>query len=54
MREVKVKPGFKYFRIHMIFDIKMDGKCTQKATIVAGDHKTESPSSTTYSGFVTR
>ena len=38
----------------MISDIKMDGKFTCKAILVAGGHKRVPPSSTTYSSVVTR
>ena len=38
----------------MIFDIKMDGKFTRKARLVADGHKTEAPSSLTYSSVVSR
>ena len=43
MRELKVKPGSKYFGTHMIFDIKMDGKFTRKVRLVAGRNKTAPP-----------
>ena len=54
MREGKVKPGYKYCGTHMIFDIKMDGKFTRKARLVADGHKTKAPSSITYSSVVSR
>ena len=54
MKEGKVKPVFKYVGTHMIFDIKMDSKFTQKARLVAGGHKTAPPLSTTYFIVVTR
>ena len=54
MREGKVKPGFKYCGTHMIFDIKMDGKFSRKARLVADGHKTNAPSSITYSSVVSR
>ena len=38
MREVKLKSGFKYFGIHMVLDIKMDGNFTRKAIIVSVRH----------------
>jgi len=38
----------------MIFDIKMDGKFTRKARLVAGGHTTETPASSTYSSIVSR
>ena len=43
MREGKVKPGFKYVRTHIIFDIKMGGKFTHKARLVSGGHKMAPP-----------
>ena len=54
MRDGKVKPGFKYCGTHMIFDIKMDGKFTRKARLVADGHTTDVPSSITYSSVVSR
>jgi len=33
-------PGYKEIGVHMIFDIKMDGKFTQKARLVANGNKT--------------
>ncbi|GFH55427.1 hypothetical protein CTEN210_11903 [Chaetoceros tenuissimus] len=50
----KVKPGFKFCDTHMIFDIKMDGKFTRKARLVADGHKTDAPASITYSSVVSR
>ena len=54
MRTGKVKPGYSFCSTHMIFDIKMDGKFTRKARLVADGHKTEAPSSLTYSSVVSR
>ena len=54
MREVRIKPGFKYVITHMIIFIKMDGKFNHKAILVAGGHNTEPPSTSTYSIVVTR
>lgn len=54
MRTGKVKPGFGYCGTHMIFDIKMDGKFTRKARLVADGHLTKAPSSITYSSVVSR
>ena len=54
MGEVKIKQGFKHFGTHMIFDIKMDGKFTCKARLVAGGHKTEPLFSITFPSVVTR
>ena len=30
MRKGKIRPGYKHVNVHMIFDIKMDGKLTRK------------------------
>ena len=38
----------------MIFYIKMDGKFTRKALLVANGHKTDAPASITYSSVVSR
>ena len=54
MRKGKLKPGYKFCSTHMIFDIKMDGMFTRKARLVADGHKTQAPSSITYSSVVSR
>ena len=54
MKKGKVKPGYKYCGLHMIFDIKMDGMFTRKARLVADGHTTGAPSSITYSSVVSR
>ena len=54
MKSGKVKPGHKFCDTHMIFDIKMDGQFTRKARLVADGHKTDAPSSITYSSVVSR
>jgi len=54
MRTGKVKPGFTYCTTHMTCDIKMVGKFTRKARLVADGHKTHPPSSITYSSVVSR
>ena len=54
MRQVNLKPGFKYVQTHMVFGIKMDRKFTHKARLVAVGHKTSPPLSITYSGIATR
>ena len=55
LRSGKVKmPGFKELTVHMVFDIKMDGKFTRKARLVADGHKTETPSAMTYASVVSR
>ena len=42
-------PGYQYVDCHIIFDIKMGENFRRKARIVAGGHKTTTPSSLTYS-----
>ena len=54
MEEGKVKPGYKYCGTHMVFDIKMDGKFTRKARLVADGHTTDAPTSITYSSVASR
>ena len=54
LKEGKVKLGFKYVETHMIFDIKIDGKFTRKARLVAGGHNIAPPSTTAYYSVVTR
>lgn len=44
--------GYKWIPIHMIFDVKMD--FTRKARLVAGGHRTDPPTSLTYSSVVSR
>ena len=44
--------GFKKILLNMIFDIKLD--FTKKARLVAGGHKTDPPTSMTYSSVVSR
>ena len=41
--------GYQEIDLHMIFDIKHGGKFRRKARLVVGRHKTNYPSSTTYS-----
>ncbi len=48
----KIPIGYKWIPIHMIFDIKMD--LTRKARLVAGGHRTDPPTSLTYSSVVSR
>ena len=47
-------PTYKEASVHMVFDIKLDGKFTRKARLVADGHKTETPTSSTYSSVVSR
>jgi hypothetical protein len=46
--------AYQEIRCHIIFDIKMDGKFTRKARLVAGGHTTDPPASITYSSVVSR
>ena len=54
MSRINIKPGYEHVNVHMIFDIKMDGKFTRKARLVADGHTTAPPSSITYSIVVSR
>ena len=47
-RKGKIKPGYEHVNVHMIFNIKMDGKFTRKEVLVADSHKTALLSSITY------
>ena len=47
MRKGKIKLGYEHVNVHMIFDIKMDGKLTRKSILVADGHTTAPPSSIT-------
>ena len=40
IRKVKIRPGYEHVNVHMIFDIKIDGKFTRKARFVADGHTT--------------
>ena len=53
-RAGKTLVGYQEIKCHMIFDIKMDGKFTRKARLVAGGHTTDPPASATYSSVVSR
>ena len=44
--------GYQHIKCHMIFNVKMD--LTRKAWFVAGGHKTDTPTSMTYSSVVSR
>jgi hypothetical protein len=48
----KVKPpdGYKKIRVHLVFDVKHDGR--HKARLVAGGHLTDPPLDSVYSGVV--
>ena len=47
---VKVPDGFKNIRVHMIYDVKHDGR--HHARFVADGHLTDIPSDSVYSGVV--
>ena len=53
-RKRNIKPGYEHVNVHMVFDIKMDGKFTRKSILVADGHTTVPSSSITYSRFVSR
>ena len=53
-RSNKFYVGYQEIKCHMIFTIKMDGKFTRKARLVAGGHTTNTPSAITYSSVVSR
>jgi len=46
--------GYQEITVHMIFDIKLSENFCRKARLVADGHKTETPSSVTYSSVVSR
>ena len=50
----KIKPVYEHFNVHMIFDIKMNGKFTRKEKLVAEGHTITPSSSITYSSVVSR
>ena len=52
--DVKSLVGYQKIDCHMIFDIKMGENFRRKARMVAGGHKTVTPSSLTYSSVVSR
>ena len=54
MRKGKIKPGYEHVNVHMIFDIKMEGRFNIKAILVADIHTTAPPSSIKYSSVVSR
>ena len=55
LRTGKAKlPGFKELGVHMVFDIKMDGKFTRKARLVANGNKTLPTKDMTYSSVVSQ
>jgi hypothetical protein len=46
--------GFEKLGVHMVFDVKLGENYRRKARLVADGHKTENPSSITYSSVVSR
>ena len=54
MRKGGIKPEYEHVNMHMIFDIKMDGKFTRKEILVADGRTTAPQSSITYSSVVSR
>ena len=44
IRKGKIKPGYEHVKMKMIFDIKMAGKFTRKARLVANGHTKAPPS----------
>ena len=53
IKELKRK-GYQQIDCHIIFDVKMGENFRRKARMVAGGHKTSTPSSLTYSSVVSR
>ena len=54
MMKGKITSGYEHANVHIIFDIKMDGKFTRKARLVANGHTTAPASSITYSSVLSR
>ena len=52
--EKDLPPGYQYVDCHIIFDIKMGENFRRKARMVAGGHKTSTPTTLTYSSVVSR
>ena len=52
--ENDLPPGYQFVECHMIFDVKLGENFRRKARMVAGGHKTSTPSSLTYSSVVSR
>ena len=44
MSKGKINPGYEHINVHMIFDIKMDGKFIRRVRLVADSHTTALPS----------
>ena len=54
MRKGEINPGYEHVNVHMIFDIKTNGKFTRNSILVADGHPTALPSSITCSSVVSR
>ena len=54
MRKGKIRPGYEHVNVHILFDIKMDGKFTRKEILVADGHTTAPQSYIAYSSVVFR
>ena len=54
MKKANINPGYEHVNVHIIFDIRMDGKFNRKSRLVANSHTTALPSSITYSSVVSR
>ena len=53
-RKIKISPTYEHVNVHMVFDIKMDGKFNRKERLVADGYTTALPSYITYSSVVSR
>ena len=54
MRKGKTRSGYEYVNVHIIFDIKINGKFSRRERLVADFHTTAPPSPITYSSVVYR
>ena len=54
IRKGKIKPVYEHVNVHIIFDIKMDGKFARRELLVYNSHTTAPPSSIAYSSVVSR
>ena len=52
--EKDLPPGYQFVECHIIFDVKLGENFRRKARMVAGGHKTSTPSTLTYSSVVSR
>ena len=48
--ECRISRGYQLIRVHIIFDVKVDGR--HKARVVADGHLSTTPSESVYSGVV--